>query len=426
MELLVENVRCFEGKHHIPIKRLTLLVGENSSGKSTLLAMLAGALSPHFPTANRLFNADPFELGTYDTIASYRGGAYGRAKHFSLGLSRQNQNATKLVNATYVNKHGQPELSNLSIHEGAQKVVANFEPKRVFGEASLVPQGAAADAIEHFTFSLDMPPDFVGPAQTLLTSAVLAGAVKASGKHRAELIGTIISMTVTLQPGGESAIAVAPIRTRPRRTYDKLGDEFRPEGDHVPGQLDRYSRGDERDERLWEILQKFGKESGLFSAIDVKKLGGRPADPFQIRVRTQGPWVNLADVGYGVSQSLPIIVESAMASKNKILLLQQPEVHLHPKAQAALGSFLVEMASNKRAAYVVETHSDYLLDRIRIDVAAGKIPANEITILFLDRAGMDTTVYPLSLDSTGNIESPPPTFRTFFLSEQLRLLSRGQ
>ena len=96
-------------------------------------------------------------------------------------------------------------------------------------------------------------------------------------------------------------------------------------------------------------LVEFGKRSGLFQNIDVKNFGGSMGNPFQLKVKVRGPNSNIIDVGYGVSQILPIlahILESTYFSRASILygpmpssLLQQPEVHLHPRAQAELSSF---------------------------------------------------------------------------------------
>ena len=87
----------------------------------------------------------------------------------------------------------------------------------------------------------------------------------------------------------------------------------------------------------------------------------------------KGPQRNLVDVGYGVSQALPVITEllDHDADPPKLFLLQQPEIHLHPKAQAALGSLLCTVAGIGRQL-IVETHSDYLLDRVRMDIRDNK------------------------------------------------------
>jgi predicted ATPase len=136
--------------------------------------------------------------------------------------------------------------------------------------------------------------------------------------------------------------------------------------------------------------------------------------------------VNLTDVGYGVSQSLPIIVQSILRSGSDFLLLQQPEVHLHPRAQAALGSFFVRQVAKNNRRFVIETHSDYLLDRVRQEIASGFLMPHQVSILFFDKPGLETTIHHLSLDENGNILDAPPFYRRFFLEEEMNLLMRGE
>lgn len=128
---------------------------------------------------------------------------------------------------------------------------------------------------------------------------------------------------------------------------------------------------------LKSALEMYGRDSGLFDDIYVKPLGKKQGAPFQIQVRkkvskAKGPARNLMDVGYGVSQVLPVIVELLRGDPPSVALLQQPEIHLHPSAQAAPGGLPCKAAGEKHRL-VVETHSDYLLDRVRMDV---RDPAN--------------------------------------------------
>jgi predicted ATPase len=178
-------------------------------------------------------------------------------------------------------------------------------------------------------------------------------------------------------------------------------------------------------ERVRVALEEFGEESGLFREVEVKKLGKGSEEPFQVQVSVGGPKVNLIDVGYGVSQSLPLIVQSMTrgANNSNLLLIQQPEVHLHPRAQAALGTFFARLVSGSRDTILIETHSDFLVDRVRQEVARGTLKPEQVQLLFFDKPKVETTIYPIQLDAQGNVEGAPESYRTFFLEEELRLLS---
>jgi predicted ATPase len=169
-------------------------------------------------------------------------------------------------------------------------------------------------------------------------------------------------------------------------------------------------------------LTDFGSGSSLFEKIEVIRKGKKESDPFQIGVRSGGPAFNLVDVGYGVSQALPILVDALLrSSRGEIFLLQQPEVHLHPRAQAELGSFFAKQAG-KRGRFVIETHSDHLVDRVRMEVRRGKLRPEDVSLLYFERRKLGATIHNLELDESGAITNPPAEYRRFFLEEERDLL----
>lgn len=110
------------------------------------------------------------------------------------------------------------------------------------------------------------------------------------------------------------------------------------------------------------------------------------------------------------------------AGSNTTLLLQQPEVHLHPKAQAALGSMIKDWVSKSNKTVVVETHSDYLVDRLRLEVKQAHLKASDVKIFFLEKIGSKTKLHVLEVDAQGNILNAPDGYRDFFLGKQTALL----
>lgn len=217
--------------------------------------------------------------------------------------------------------------------------------------------------------------------------------------------------------------AFAPIRTSPRRTNDPQTEVRDPEGGHIPMMLERLlGNGDAPDFR--KRIEAFGDQSGLYSKLGVRKLGGLDSDPFQIEVKLSsgGRARNLVDVGYGVSQAIPIVADCVSAEPEATLLIQQPEVHLHPRAQAAMGSFFAQLANSGRNRLVVETHSDYLLDRVCIDVREEKINCRDVMLLYFEQATHGVSIHPIEVDAMGNLVDVPGGYRRFFLDEQRRFL----
>jgi predicted ATPase len=175
---------------------------------------------------------------------------------------------------------------------------------------------------------------------------------------------------------------------------------------------------------LRNVLRGFGNRSGLFQDLSIRRFGNKDGAPFQIRVRLAGQnqESNLVDVGYGVSQILPILVDTAIEERPRTFLMQQPEVHLHPRAQAELGSFLVQMVAKRQHRFLVETHSDALLDRVRLEVRDGQVSADLVRILYFERADGRVVIHPLRLDSAGNVTDAPLSYRRFFLEEEVKLI----
>ena len=198
-------------------------------------------------------------------------------------------------------------------------------------------------------------------------------------------------------PFRSDLVSIAPLRAKPRRTYDPIGPDDSPEGDDIPMfMMKMHHLQSSRWQALHDDLVEFGAESGIFSDIKVKRHGKQISDPFQLQVKVQsGSHVNMMDVGYGVSQSLPILVKllasqeqkrsgASIGSSPRTFLLQQPEVHLHPRGQAELASLFVKFAKKKKNRFVIETHSDFVVDRIRISVRQKKLKPEDVSIIYFE------------------------------------------
>jgi len=173
---------------------------------------------------------------------------------------------------------------------------------------------------------------------------------------------------------------------------------------------------------MQSALRGFGSMLGLFDAIEIVDKGEKESDPFQVGVKSGGSSFNLVDVGYGVSQVLPVLVDTIYhAGAFETFLLQQPEVHLRPKAQAELGSFFAKQAGN-RMRFVIETHSDYLVDRIRMEVRRKHLKPEDVSLLYFERKKSGAKIHNIELDANGGITNPPAGFRQFFLNEERELL----
>lgn len=229
--------------------------------------------------------------------------------------------------------------------------------------------------------------------------------------------------------GHPEILAGAPIRSSPHRTYDPTRPRPDPEGSYLPTYLASVNF---RDKDQWNglksSLEEFGKASGLFHEIEVKQLVDMEGGPFQLEIGIGGNGKagrrrNLIDVGYGVSQALPILTEVLRTDAPPMFLFQQPEVHLHPSAQAELGSLFCSAAAAGRQL-IIETHSDYIIDRVLLDIRDKRtdLKPDDVSILYFERADHAVTIHSIRIDAEGNVLDPPEGYRKFFKDELNRVI----
>ncbi len=440
-QILFEGVRCFHDFNACPLRPITLLVGENSSGKTTFLALTRIAWDIAMGNLGEdIFNDEPFMLGSYEHIASFRGGKAGRVKSFTIGLEvaldpspvklkSKNLFGEKIkIFARFSARGLEPRIEEWRFECGDFSILAQRSINEKPLELKIItPRGSLKIPIDQKPYAwFNLQSLFDIPL--LIASMEFQRSKKSTATRQSVLseeeFGDLYNVNnQAIRAFGQRPYAFAPIRTRPQRTYDPLKEVPRPEGSHVPMTLARTLLDDsDLSKALRDALNSFGKVSGLFNDIEVQRKGTKRSDPFQIGVRANGQTFNLVDVGYGISQVLPIIVDVLQNPKNSTFLLQQPEVHLHPKAQAELGSFLAVLAKEQNKRFVIETHSDNIIDRIRMEVRDQKfLSPNDVAILYFEKNTSGVKIHHLELDEFGNFVNVPSSYRQFFLAEESRM-----
>ena len=131
-----------------------------------------------------------------------------------------------------------------------------------------------------------------------------------------------------------------------------------------------------------------------------------------IRKNTQSPAVTLVDMGYGLSQFLPVLVLCYYVPEGSTLILEQPGIHLHPRVQSQLADLLIEVVTERNLQVIVESHSEHLLVRLQRRIAEGEIEGDKIGLYFCsnDEAKGVSTLEPLEVDRVGNIRNWPENF----------------
>ena len=451
-EVTVANFRCFRDPQAARLAPLTLLVGDNSTGKTSFLALVRALWNVAFRDRVPDFKEPPYDLGSFQEIVHVSGGRAHQAPGFTAGFR--------------VNVVGQPHIyPSAEGIEGPVRFQMTFEKdssapslvvRRIESSEHWIEDATSRHQAPSFSFGttlddwktraevLPMHP-WDGAGRDLPPLSMLFSFTRAAfERNRQDVVSTrnirpdkrdwetCESLSWVFRSYPHLVFAAAPVRSQPRRTYDPARLARDSEGAYIPMYFAHLLRS---DKKRWQVLKSsldgFGRFAGLFEEVDVRQFGPSDGDPFQIQIRQHGnkeSFHNLVDVGYGVSQALPVITELLRPDASQLLLLQQPEVHLHPSAQAAFGSLLSGVAAEGRQL-IVETHSDHLIDRIRMDVRnpSGKLTPEAVSILYFERRNHAVKIHSLGWDVNGNLVAKrgstiPESYRQFFRIETRRSL----
>ena len=431
-DLILQDVRCFRDEQRACVRPITLLVGENSTGKTTFLGcyralhqMLSGI---GFIEERPDFNEEPFAMGSFRDIVRSRRGPGGRINEFSLGfaLDGQGDSSHERLTTTFREEGSQPIVASLRVEVGKDAFVELQRSQD--GTVFRVPRTEPREAAVPFGDVVRWLPVFAQQPGSTVSRIIPELRQAFRGLHGSLFVreggGTFGIRSLP------ELIPVAPLRSKPKRTYDPVRETTSPEGDHIPMLMMRLDRTDKRRwDSLHDELVEFGRGAGLFSDIKVKRHGKQMSDPFQLQVKVRaGPNANIMDVGYGISQSLPILVDVMGANGHSLrpggrtFLLQQPEVHLHPRGQAQLANLFIKAFKGRDNRFLIETHSDYIVDRVRISVRQGLLEPDDVSILYFDPTSRGVKIHSMCLDKEGNLEGAPAGYRDFFLKETDKLL----
>ena len=165
-------------------------------------------------------------------------------------------------------------------------------------------------------------------------------------------------------------------------------------------------------------LAEAGKNLGLWDDIIVRS--NPTTGTFEVLIGTPNGRRNLVDVGYGVHSMLSLLHTLHQTTHEAVLLLQQPEVHLHPSAQANLA----QLMATSKLGFLIETHSEHFTDRFRICVMEGTLRPEELSVIYFEPSpdGKSSRIHSMGVDASGNLLNVPNGYRSFFLRETERLL----
>ncbi|MGD9890629.1 MAG: DUF3696 domain-containing protein [Dehalococcoidia bacterium] len=216
---------------------------------------------------------------------------------------------------------------------------------------------------------------------------------------------------------------LGPLREYPRRQYTWAGgrpSDMGRRGERVVDALLASREPDLRIKRLGrkrrvtveEVVAEWLKRLGLIHSFAVEAVApGSSLYQVSVQLRPVSARVLITDVGFGISQILPVIALCYYVPEGSTIILEQPEIHLHPSVQAGLADVLIDAMQTRRVQIILESHSEHLLTRLQRRIAEEHLPSSDAALYFCDMAEDGTSqLTPLELDVFGNIRNWPQGF----------------
>lgn len=215
---------------------------------------------------------------------------------------------------------------------------------------------------------------------------------------------------------------LGPLREYPKRQYTWAGSKPSDVGRRgervIDAMLAANAQGEKQNlkfkGRLLQLDAVIGhwlKELGLIHDFSIEEIAdGTNLYQTKVRKTKSSPETSIMDVGFGVSQVLPVLVLLHYVPEGSTVLLEQPEIHLHPAVQSGLADVIVHAATHRNVQVIVESHSEHLLRRLQRRVAEGAIKADQTKLYFCDYQNAASSLTPLELNMFGEIENWPKDF----------------
>lgn len=219
---------------------------------------------------------------------------------------------------------------------------------------------------------------------------------------------------------------LGPLRTKTERLYSWTGME--PESVGYAGENTvaailaarnrRIGLGYKKTAKPFEqIIAMKLKEMSLIEEFKVNSISEQRQE-YEVKVRTKGSkdWVDLPDVGFGISQVLPVLTQCFYAPANSIIIMEQPEIHLHPNAQSALADVMIDVINSKENGkdrniqLIIETHSEHFLRRLQRRIAEDMVSQEKVSAYFATVSRTPAKLEPLQIDMFGSIQNWPENF----------------
>lgn len=431
-QLRLKNFKAWKDTGEIRLAPITVLFGANSSGKTSipqlLLLLKQTAESPdrqralHFGDQRSLVDLNdlPGVLHDHDLRRSLEfelEWTLSKKMTVNDAYHRKKYTAASLGFGATIRGEGDPIQSfvqrmGYSMAPGAEETVRIGMKRSESGRYTLESSQYQAVRRKGRKWPLPAPTHFFGFPDEAVAYFQNTGFVADLSLEMARLLDGIHY--------------VGPLREHPKRLYQWSGET----PVHVGARGERaieailaakgrkFNLGEWRRYRSLDVLVAEQLEKmGLIQEFAVKQVAkGRKEYEVRVRIGAKGAEVLLTDVGFGVSQVLPVIVECFYVPARSVVVFEQPEIHLHPAVQSELADLFIhairakEDGQDRDTQFIIESHSEYFLRRLQRRIAEGALSAADAALYFVHTDGDGAKMEELEIDEYGRIANWPEGF----------------
>ncbi|MDZ5044099.1 DUF3696 domain-containing protein [Clostridium perfringens] len=446
----LENFKAFKNSGYIDMKKINILVGPNSSGKSSFiksLLILKNSIKSKESSSALTLGKD---MGNFNSIVFNK----NSKSMFSYRIKLKNENNFKIsgkinlskdlgfnlfaITKQIINKRKDKDeeitsvLTELmkenfkydidevyiSLKETANKriVVENFKMNFSNGEHSEIYRKRNSYYIK-FNETNIKTPNVVKPNKFYFfidANKLNKGLTVDELKYVSILDYVLMKFEKKITRFFNKMIHLKPLRNEFERleyvTNLSIEESVGEKGENTLKTLLGIENNDKKEIKVnvkndinnW--LDKFD----LGKSIDIVNIGN---DNYSLEIKNKYTGIknNIIDVGVGTAQLLPILIESINSKEGSLLIIEEPETHIHPKAQSLLADLFVECASKKDKKFILETHSIFLIIKLQILVAKGIISPKDIGIYYFEQSEKGTITKEMVLNKNGQFDEEWPS-----------------
>ncbi len=442
-ELRVTNFKSWQDTQQLRFAPLTVFFGTNSSGKTSILQLLLMLKQTVESTDRKLVlrtgdDNSIVDLGKYSDLIYCHNVDSGLGISLSWDLPERLKiknpekkdenlfevkrllfqvdidgktgipNVRKFTYSFEGNKFGMENMGGTGKKSGYRLISKPYEAKKQRGRSWPLPQPMKfygfPDEVKTYFQNVSFLSDFALNLEELLKRTSYLGPLREYPKRIYTWAG---EEPPDVGRKGELTIA-AILANRRRRGRTKLLAAIILAARHV--------KHISPSQHNWELaleerIAYWLKEMGIIDSFSVSEIAkGRKEYEVKIRKTKNGPDVLITDVGFGLSQVLPVLVLCYYVKEGSILLLEQPELHLHPLAQSWLADVFIEVVKNLNVQLIVESHSEHFLRRLQRRIAEEKISVDKTALYFCRMQNSSSTTEKLDVDLYGDIKNWPKDF----------------